>query len=491
MQYIDNIYNITISKFANHSLLRLSKRRRRGVYKKNNNNYNNRMERIKNNEINVALQSVHKKMIERGLLTAKDLFHTFALVLVLLLFSTALYAQDNNRYDDRDRHIVFEGTEFSIGSLLDEVERQAEITILNRDIAVSRREVVAANVVSRYFMRDLVDQVLAGTDYIFRWSNIYTVVVIERLDSRGERVFEQVFVDQSTRRIVGINDVFGDAALGTRAGTIEQMLMPQTLGGRMYTYHSSSDFTIITVTGFDRGVEVERQIVVDMATGHVVPVGRLLSPLVRMPGDAGVGYDGEVGRVTLDGAADGVYTFPRDYFPRIAIKTNLLYGATATINLGAEFFLNKWLTLDISAGWNPFIFGYDRKFAHWMIQPTLRYWIQEPFNGFFIGPSLMFADFNVSDIRIPYNWFGLYPRLARGGPGGYRFRGQAYAASLQFGHQWVLSPRWSIEASINAGYMFLDYEVWQGGWCGILLGRETRERWGVTNAGISLIYILR
>jgi len=54
-----------------------------------------------------------------------------------------------------------------------------------------------------------------------------------------------------------------------------------------------------------------------------------------------------------------------------------------------------------------------------------------------------------------------------------------------------LSPRWSIEASINVGYMFLDYQKWGGGWCGTHIGSETRHYFGPTNAGISLIHIFR
>ena len=190
------------------------------------------------------------------------------------------------------------------------------------------------------------------------------------------------------------------------------------------------------------------------------------------------------------------YAFPPDYFPRFAIKTNLLYGATTTPNLGVEFFLNRYFTLDIAAGWNPFVHRDNVKFAHWMIQPTLRYWIQEPFNGHLVGLSLMYCEFNVSGIRPPYNWFGLFPRLAQGGEPTpdrrtYRFRGNAISASIQYGFQWVLSPRWSIEATINFGYMLLRYEQWTGGWCGERLPDNLRHYLGPTNAGISLIYIFR
>ena len=180
------------------------------------------------------------------------------------------------------------------------------------------------------------------------------------------------------------------------------------------------------------------------------------------------------------------FVFPSGYLPRFALKTNLLYGATTSMNIGAEFFLNRYLTMDVSLGWNPFIYRNDRKFAHWMIQPTLRYWIREPFNGHFFGLSLMYCNFNVSGIQVPYNALGAFPNMRN-----HRFRGDAYSVSIQYGHQWLLSPRWAVEASINVGYMFLDYRKYQSGWCGLRLGSETRHYFGPTNAGITLIYMFR
>ncbi len=41
------------------------------------------------------------------------------------------------------------------------------------------------------------------------------------------------------------------------------------------------------------------------------------------------------------------------YMPKFAIKTNALYWATTTANLGFEVGLSKKLTLDISGNYNP------------------------------------------------------------------------------------------------------------------------------------------
>ena len=439
----------------------------------------------------ITQTGVSKRQKMQGLQN-KTGYSLWLIVVLLLLYSgSTLYAQE-------DRHVRLAGEQFTIGELIRGIEEQADITILNVSPNVNRGEVVRYTA-SPEFVRDVIDQVLAGTAHVFRSAATYTVIVVERTDAAGRRVFEQVFVDTATGRITGIDEIFGDAALGTRAGTIEEMLVTQVLSGRAYTYHSSGTYTIITVTVNLNGRMTEQHIVVDMETGQVVPIERLLTPQLRA--------------IPTGTDLFEVFRFPTDYFPRFSIKTNLLYGATTTPNLGMEFFLNRYFTLDLSFGWNPFVHRDNVKFAHLMVQPTLRFWIQEPFNGHFLGLSGMYCYFNISGIRLPYNLVGrhlkptqtgvgtegtfrLFSRLALGGPPTpdrptYRFYGHAYGASLQYGHQWVLSPRWSIEASINVGWLRLHYDVWTGGWCGTRLGPAVRDYWGPTNASISLIYIIR
>lgn len=59
---------------------------------------------------------------------------------------------------------------------------------------------------------------------------------------------------------------------------------------------------------------------------------------------------------------------------KAAIKTNLLYDATTTFNLGAEFALSPKWTLDVSGNYNPWTFSNNKKWKHWLVQPEARYW---------------------------------------------------------------------------------------------------------------------
>ena len=58
----------------------------------------------------------------------------------------------------------------------------------------------------------------------------------------------------------------------------------------------------------------------------------------------------------------------------VAIKTNLLYDATATVNIGVEVGIAPKWTLDISGNLNAWNIDEDTKWRHWLAQPEARYW---------------------------------------------------------------------------------------------------------------------
>lgn len=167
-----------------------------------------------------------------------------------------------------------------------------------------------------------------------------------------------------------------------------------------------------------------------------------------------------------------------DYMPRLAIKTNALYWATTTANLGLEVGLGKALTLDISGNYNPWKFSNYKQIKHWMVQPELRYWLCERFNGHFFGLHAHYADFNVSNLNI----FGL---------GHYRYQGNLYGAGISYGYQWILNKRWSMEATIGVGYARVNYDKYICGHCGSKLDNGHKNYFGPTKAAINIIYIIR
>lgn len=168
----------------------------------------------------------------------------------------------------------------------------------------------------------------------------------------------------------------------------------------------------------------------------------------------------------------------REAIPRLALKTNLLYDLTSTFNLGAEMRLSDYLSLTLDINYNPWTFSGNKKLKHVLVQPELRYWIYEPFNGHFLGAHLSYINYNAGNLPL-------------GSLKDIRYRGEGYGLGFSYGYQWSLSPRWSMEASLGLGYMYLDYSSYECRTCGRKLGEASRHYFGPTKAAVSLVYILK
>ncbi len=91
--------------------------------------------------------------------------------------------------------------------------------------------------------------------------------------------------------------------------------------------------------------------------------------------------------------------FVRQAFSQeIALKTNLLYDATMTVNLGVEAELSPKWSLDLSGNFNGWTLGHGRRWKHWLIQPEARYWLCEPFGGHFFGVHALGGQYNVGHL---------------------------------------------------------------------------------------------
>lgn len=166
------------------------------------------------------------------------------------------------------------------------------------------------------------------------------------------------------------------------------------------------------------------------------------------------------------------------YMPKFAIKTNALYWATTTANLGFEVGLSKKLTLDVSGNYNPWEFSNNKQIKHWLVQPELRYWLCERFYGHFFGLHAHYAEANVSNLNI----FSL---------GDYRYQGNIYGAGISYGYQWILNKRWSMEATVGVGYARLNFDKYNCGTCGSKIGKEHKNYFGPTKIALSIIYVIK
>lgn len=171
------------------------------------------------------------------------------------------------------------------------------------------------------------------------------------------------------------------------------------------------------------------------------------------------------------------------YAQKVAIKNNLLYDATVTPNLALEIAMSRKMTLEMAAGLNFFDFSDNKKIKHFLVQPELRWWTCDVFNGHFFGLHGHVAQFNVGGWDIPLGRLKTFRDN--------RYQGYLYGGGLSYGYQWLLRPRWNLEASIGGGYARIHYEKYPCTTCGTKLDEGHTNYLGVTKAAVSLIYIIK
>lgn len=171
------------------------------------------------------------------------------------------------------------------------------------------------------------------------------------------------------------------------------------------------------------------------------------------------------------------------FTPELGVKTNLIYDATTSLNIGAEIKIGEQYSLDISANYNPWSFSKNKKFKHILLQPELRYWIREPFNGHFWGVHVMYSHYNIGGIKLPL--------LSEQALEKTRYQGDLYGTGISYGYQWHLSPKWNLEATIGLGYAYLDYKAYECKSCGQELYKKNKHYVGPTKLGLSLIYLIK
>lgn len=169
---------------------------------------------------------------------------------------------------------------------------------------------------------------------------------------------------------------------------------------------------------------------------------------------------------------------------KIALKTNLIYDLTTTLNLGVEYRLAPKWTVDVSGNYNPFTFSDNKKWKHWLVQPEARYWFSEAFNRHFVGAHLLGGVFNAGNINAP-SFLSIFPTGKD-----YRYEGEMFGAGLTYGYHHALSSRWSLEYALGLGWVHSDYDKYDCPHCGDHLKSDKKDFLGVTKAAISLVYTI-
>lgn len=117
---------------------------------------------------------------------------------------------------------------------------------------------------------------------------------------------------------------------------------------------------------------------------------------------------------------------------RIALKTNALYWAAASPNLGLELRVNRHVTFNFEGTFNRLKVGkYDTRAE--IFTPEVRYWFSaRPQTGHFLGLSGLAANYNLKLNNDHYI-------------------GDSFGGGLTYGYSFVLGRHWSLETTLGAG----------------------------------------
>lgn len=186
-----------------------------------------------------------------------------------------------------------------------------------------------------------------------------------------------------------------------------------------------------------------------------------------------------------------LFTASNLHAQNIAVKSNLLYDLTSSLNIGGEIRCDDTHTFNLSINYNPWNFGNNRKMKHFLLQPEYRKWLNETFSGSFIGIQAHYAQFNFGGM-LPWGFgdgkmLGIENKLIANN----RFQGNLIGFGISYGYQWIISPQWNLEAACALGYAHLSYKRYGQPKEAAFIEKSQTNYWGPTQVSISLIYFIQ
>ena len=180
--------------------------------------------------------------------------------------------------------------------------------------------------------------------------------------------------------------------------------------------------------------------------------------------------------ITVCLAISAGYTYGQEEQARnrlLSLSSNLLSLGSTTLNIGGEIPVAPEVTFYLSGSYNPWNLGKKKKIRQLIASPEIRRWFRVRDKEYYAGV---------------HSFYGIYN--AGGFSGDYRYEGSLFGAGISYGHRWRIGQRWSAEVSVGAGYARLQYKKYHNCRCGPLEGSYGKNYWGLTKAGVFVIYHL-
>ena len=188
-------------------------------------------------------------------------------------------------------------------------------------------------------------------------------------------------------------------------------------------------------------------------------------------------------------------SFNTAFGQKVALKTNAVYWATATPDLGLEFAMGERWTFELEGGYNPWTLDKENntKIKHWLVSPEFRYWFCNSFQGHFIGIVGNYAQYNIG--ALPYEVPNLFIELTGNAPmpdlRNARMQGWAAGAGLTYGYAFPIARRWNMELTCGYGWWYSEYDQFESRNCGLFQQTVKKHALGPAALGISFIYMIK
>ena len=170
----------------------------------------------------------------------------------------------------------------------------------------------------------------------------------------------------------------------------------------------------------------------------------------------------------------------------VAIKTNVLYDLTATVNAGVEVGLAPRWTIDLSGNFNAWNLSEEKRWKHYLVQPEARYWFCDRFMGHFLGIHAHGGQYNVGGLKNNINFLGTdLSKLTDS-----RYQGWFAGAGIAYGYAFVLGRHWNLELELGVGYAYTKYDSFECAGCGRKVETDLTHHYvGPTKLALNLVYL--
>ena len=170
--------------------------------------------------------------------------------------------------------------------------------------------------------------------------------------------------------------------------------------------------------------------------------------------------------------------------PRVALRTNLLYDATLSPNLGVDVRVDSTWTVGLLAGMNAWDIDKEKnkKWRHMLFSFRARKYVNDSvFHKGCFEADAIYSHFNVGNVKFP---LGLYKTVRER-----RLQGDLLALGGKYGYSWILSRDWRIEAEAGVAIGYAWFKEYDCPHCGTYYGKDDRI-FLLPQLGVNIVYII-